>query len=225
MTDEQHLGEHITRSGGETSITTDTEGRRVYTALAYDTTSLDRHGTTMTNDALKLAPGGAPVLLFHKSDAFPVGKVIGFSAGPMGPEAQFVLHAETEEARTAQALVDAGFLRGVSVGFIPRTAEFREEDGAIVYTDAELVELSLTPTPSSRLALVDLKRSIDDLLADEAPAVEPACCEGDCNCGPVEEAREVEDIESDVAPEEAATEDPEVRSYTVERLARVSRLG
>lgn len=209
-------------------VRTDEAGRRVFTALAYDTTAVDRHGTTMTSDALQLAPGGAPVLLFHKGDTFPVGKVLGMSAGPRGPEVEFVLTDATEEARTAAVLVETGFLRGVSVGFIPMTAEVREADGVIVYTSAELVELSLTPIPSSRLALVDLKRSVDDLVA-QLPADEPVVEAPEVVEEPVVETVEeaVEEVaDPDVAPaEEAATVEDEVRSVSADRLARIRRLG
>ena len=214
------------------AVRTDETGRRVYTALAYDTTSVDRHGTTMTGDALRMAPGGAPVLLFHNSDAFPVGRVTGWQAGPRGPEVEFVLHGETDEARTAQRLVDLGFLRGVSVGFIPTKATMREADGVLVYQDAELVELSLTPVPSSRLALVDLKRSIDDLLADlPAETVEledREACPDICPCD-VDLATEADDDTEersvDAETEEAATVPDETPSITAKRLDRLRRIG
>lgn len=212
------------------AVRTDETGRRVYTALAYDTTSVDRHGTTMTGDALRMAPGGAPVLLFHNSDAFPVGRVTGWQAGPQGPEVEFVLHGETDEARTAQRLVDLGFLRGVSVGFIPTKATVREADGVLVYQDAELVELSLTPVPSSRLALVDLKRSIDDLLAD-LPAVEqeeretcPDVCPCDVDLG-TEADDEAEERSVEIEAHEAATVPDETPSITAKRLDRLRRIG
>lgn len=214
------------------AVRTDADGRRVYTALAYDTTSVDRHGTTMTNGALRMADGGAPVLLFHKSDTFPVGRVTGWLSGPQGPEVEFVLHGETDEARTAQRLVDLGFLRGVSVGFIPTKATARE-DGVIVYTEAELVELSLTPVPSSRLALVDLKRSIDDLIAElpteDAPAIEEErCIEGHpCECAEAdpEPAAETEQRDIDIADsDEAATVTDETSSAPL-RVSRLRRLA
>lgn len=160
----------------------DQEGRRIYRALAYDTSNLDRHGTTMTPDAIKLT-GPVPVLLFHNRDSFPVAKVIEWNITDRGPEAGFVF-ADTDEAATAEALVATGFLRGVSVGFIANEGYVREDDGAIVFTDAELVELSLTPTPSSRGALVDLKRSIDDLMAAHTMPLD----------GPVSDADGLDDI-------------------------------
>lgn len=147
--------------------TFDAEGRRVFWALAYDTTQQDRHGTTISPTAFRGLPSDLPVLLFHKSDAFPVARVVEWSPSDRGPVAGFVF-ADTDEARTAETLVAGGFLRGVSIGFIPYQHETR--DGVPTYTDVELVELSLTPTPSSRGALIDLKRSIDDLVGEDEPS-------------------------------------------------------
>jgi HK97 family phage prohead protease len=179
----------------------DADGRRIYRALAYDTTTTDRHGTTMTPDALKLTEAGVPVLLFHNREAFPVAKVVEWTITDRGPEAGFVF-ADTDQARTAETLVAGGFLRGVSVGFIARDG-YVNDAGTVVFTDAELVELSLTPTPSSRGALVDLRRSIDDLVGTptDAPQTPSEAPVSDERADAVSEAH----IELDTA-ENAATD-------------------
>jgi HK97 family phage prohead protease len=223
----------------------DDAGRRVYTALAYDITTTDTYGTTMAPGALQAAEGGVPLLLFHDRASFPVGKIVGWDHTERGPEARFVF-ADTEQARTAEALVAGGFLRGVSVGFIPSDG-FVREDGVVVFTDAEVVELSLTPTPSSRGALVDLQRSIADLVgsdgspSDETPAaaVEPAnpsCDETEDRDLTVEEAieqvAEARDeyeakmqaiaAELDAEAQQAATVAAE-RARTLRTLSRIRR--
>lgn len=174
---------------------TDPDGRRIYWALAYDATQVDRHGTTMSPDALRDSADGLgfPILVFHESDRFPVGKPVAVEHTIDGTWVGFVF-ADTPEARTAEALVAGGFLRGVSVGFIPLSGYWDEErEDVYVYTRVDLVELSLTPTPSSKGALIDLKRSVDSLVAEQAdeadaavetPAVDEAregCC-GACPC-------------------------------------------
>lgn len=189
------------------SITVDDSGRRVYWALAYDASAIDLHGTTMTAGALaeSAAALNYSILLFHDAASFPVGKPVTTAQSDRGVEIGFVF-ADTEEARTAEALVAGGFLRGVSVGFVPRDG-FIRDDGVTVYTDAELVELSLTPTPSSRKALIDLTRSIDsivgDIIEDDATAVEVCVC-GCHRTVEVVEDDEVEELAfEDITDEEA----------------------
>ena len=145
----------------DNNVSRDEEGRRVYWALAYDSTSTDLHGTRMTADAFKGSAENLdfPVLLFHEKASFPVAKPVATKYENRGLHVGFVF-ASTPQARIAEELVSGGFLRGVSVGFVPRDGYLDKTDGATVFTRAELIELSLTPTPSSRKALVDLSRSI-----------------------------------------------------------------
>ena len=164
------------------TVEVDEQGRQIYTALAYDLSEPDRHGTTMTPGSLDAdLERGVPLMLWHDRESFPVGKVVSWEHTERGPVARFIF-ADYDKAHLARTLVDTGFLQAVSVGFIPKEGFVREADDVIVFTRSELVELSLTATPSSRGALIDLKRSIDDLAgsadvpSDETPdvAVEPA---------------------------------------------------
>lgn len=141
----------------------DTEGRRIYRALAYDTTAIDLHGTTIVNSAFREVDlSNLPVILFHDGERFPVGKIVEWLVGENGPVAGIVF-ADTQEAREAELLVSTGFLNGVSIGFIGWKSE--KIDKVLTYTDVEVLELSLTPTPSSRTALINLERSIQSLKA------------------------------------------------------------
>jgi HK97 family phage prohead protease len=164
------------------TVEVDEQGRQIYTALAYDISEPDRHGTTMTPGSLDAdLDRGVPLMLWHDRESFPVGKVVSWEHTERGPVARFIF-ADYDRAHLARTLVDTGFLQAVSVGFIPKEGFVREADDVVVFTRSELVELSLTATPSSRGALIDLKRSIDDLAgsadvpSDETPddAVEPA---------------------------------------------------
>lgn len=170
------------------TVDVDAQGRQVYTALAYDITEPDRHGTTMTPGSLEAdLDRGIPLMLWHNRESFPVGKVISWEHTERGPVARFIF-ADYEQAALARTLVDTGFLQAVSVGFIPKEGYVREADDVVVFTRSELVELSLTATPSSRGALIELKRSLDNLagsadLSDGTIAVEPATHQetrGDC---------------------------------------------
>jgi HK97 family phage prohead protease len=147
------------------------DNRRIYRALAYDTTAVDRHGTIIEPAAFRpVNLDNFPLILWHSDTQFPVGRVIEWNITEQGPVAGFVF-ADTAEAREAELLVATGFLNGVSIGFIGYEAE--NQKGITVYTDVEVIELSLTPTPSSRAALVNLERSIRSLAGD-TPAVEVA---------------------------------------------------
>jgi len=143
------------------------DNRRIYRALAYDITSVDRHGTTIDRAAFRPVDlDNFPLILWHTDNQFPVGRVIEWTMTEQGPVAGFVF-ADTAEAREAELLVATGFLNGVSIGFIGYEAE--NQKGVTVYTDVEVIELSLTPTPSSRAALVNLERSIRAWTADTEP--------------------------------------------------------
>jgi len=155
-----------TRGYGEIDV--DEEGRQIYTALAYTYDVVDTYGTTLARGAMAhVAPEDFRILEYHKSDRDPVGKPISVTETPEGPVVSFVF-ADTERARELQGLVDGGFLRAVSVGFIP-TDGFTRADGVTVFTRADLHELSLVNTPASKGALISLARDMHadaDQLAD-----------------------------------------------------------
>lgn len=170
------------------TVDVDEGGRQLYTALAYDISEPDRHGTTMTPGSLTAdLDRGVPLMLWHDRESFPVGKVVSWEWTEKGPVARFIF-ADYDKAHLARTLVDSGFLQAVSVGFIPKEGFVRDADDVIVFTRSELVELSLTATPSSRGALIDLKRSIDDLAGevDDVPSSEAPVVpvEGDVELAP-----------------------------------------
>ena len=154
----------------------DSDGRRIYRALAYDTSTIDMHGTTILSSAFREPDlSNFPVILFHDGERFPVGRIVEWIVGEQGPVAGFVF-ADTQEAREAELLVSTGFLNGVSIGFMGWASETINK--VLTYTDVEVLELSLTPTPSSRTALINLERSIASLtktveeVTQDAPQVE-----------------------------------------------------
>ena len=206
----QRVGRDLS-TAEQTFAVDNTSGPRTYWALAYDASSVDRHGTSMTPTAFQPSADAMefPILLFHESDRFPVGKPVAIKYEANGLHVGFQF-ASTPEAKVAEQLVADGFLRGVSVGFIPQAAEMgvdADGDPIIIFTKADLLELSITPTPSSKKALIDLTRSIggedeididaildmfdadgDEIsdeeieeLAAEADA-EDACCADECTC-------------------------------------------
>jgi HK97 family phage prohead protease len=165
------------------TVEVDDDGRRVYTALAYQyEPAVDRHQTTMARGAMShVTVDDFRILEFHRSDSAPVGKPVSITDTPEGPVVKFVF-ADTDRARDMESLVAGGFLRAVSVGFFPDPAYTTvRSDGVTVFGKADLVELSLVNVPSSKGALIQLARDLDtpeadlaDLLADLLPVEETA---------------------------------------------------
>jgi len=195
MTEDLKLGEvlHVQRDitvEEANNIAAPTDEARTYWALAYDSTSTDRHGTRMTPDAFRPSADAMefPILLFHDSGRFPVAKPVALEYKANGLHVGFQF-ANTPEAKIAESLVADGFLRGVSVGFIAQDGFMDDISGDLVptFTKADLLELSLTPTPSSKKALIDLTRAVGEDPADldafiEMFGDEDNCC-GEDTCG------------------------------------------
>lgn len=188
---------------------------RVYWALAYRYEEVDTYGTTMTRGAFsKVTPEDFRILEYHKKDRDPVGKPVEVRETDEGLWVGFVW-ADTPRATELRSLVDGGFLRGVSVGFIPVDGYVRD-DGVIVFTEAELHELSLVNTPSSRKALIDLARDTEhpdpDQLAellgfttrDEADDAEAAESAEDAPDGPPADSEDPDTTEDRSAALDAA---------------------
>lgn len=153
---------------GYGDVERDEEGRQIYTALAYTYDVVDTYNTTLARGAMAhVRPEDFRILEYHKSDRDPVGKPLSVTETPEGPVVSFVF-ADTPRARELQSLVDGGFLRAVSVGFIP-TDGYVRGDGIQVFTRCDLHELSLVNTPSSKGALISLAR---DMHADEGEMAE-----------------------------------------------------
>lgn len=103
------------------------------------------------------------VLLFHNYHSFPVGKVIKIKKTKKNVVAtiEFVPENVLPEADTSWKLVELGFLKTVSIGFLPNYDTIErpsnmKKDGQEVYRiikDYELMELSLVPVPSNRDAV------------------------------------------------------------------------
>lgn len=133
--------------------TTPTDNRVRFTASTPD---LDRHGT-------RLLPMGCdsaafernPVVLWnHNKDGSPddvLGRVVEIvkTAAAVEVVVEFDTHAKAQEVLRK---VRAGFLRAVSVGFIPQQ-DRKNADGTIDVLKWELCELSIVPVPSNRKAL------------------------------------------------------------------------
>lgn len=133
--------------------TTPTDNRVRFTASTPD---LDRHGTRLMSlgcDSASFEKN--PVVLWnHNKDGSPddvLGRVVEIvkTAAAVEVVVEFDTHAKAQEVLRK---VRAGFLRAVSVGFIPQQ-DRKNADGTIDVLKWELCELSIVPVPSNRKAL------------------------------------------------------------------------
>lgn len=97
-----------------------------------------------------------PIALFNHNSNFPIGRWSNPRAGDDGLRSHLQLAPEGTSQRIDEIrrLVDAGILRAVSVGFLPRKSEPLTKDGdGLRFTRSELVECSLVSIPANPNAL------------------------------------------------------------------------
>lgn len=117
------------------------------------------------------------VLTFHNYNSFPVGKVINIKKTKKNVRAtvEFVPAGVLPEADISWKLVELGFLKTVSIGFLPNydtieRPENMKRNGQRVYRiirNYELMELSLVPVPSNRDALAIKEAAKDGKLSEK----------------------------------------------------------
>lgn len=121
------------------------------------TDDIDRHGEVIVQDGWKLEKYWKnPVILVDHW--YSVDKIVGKATDIRIEGGKMIIRgvfADTPRAQEVQKLYDAGFLRAVSVGFIPLQ---RDENNRDIITSAELLELSFVPVPSNPEALDNLKK-------------------------------------------------------------------
>ena len=136
-----------------TTAPTPTDNRVRFVASTPD---LDRHGTRLMSlgcDSASFEKN--PVVLWnHAKDGEPdnvLGRVVEIvkTAAAVEVVVEFDTHAKAQEVLRK---VRAGFLRAVSVGFIPQQ-DRQNSDGTIDVLKWELCELSIVPVPSNRKTL------------------------------------------------------------------------
>ena len=138
----------------------DENGSRIYWALAYAEGVEDRHGTIIDHGAFShVTVDDFRILAHHDQASDPVGKPVALEYTADGLMVGFVFPATTR-GQEMETLVAGGFMRAVSVGFIPLDGFKRKADGVPVLTKCDLLELSLVNAPSSKAALVDLSRAL-----------------------------------------------------------------
>ena len=139
-------------------------GERQYEFTA-STADMDRDGEVIEVSGWDLKNYKKnPVIMFgHDYKSLPIGKAtkIGVRDGKLVDVVEFPPEGTYEFADTVARLVDAGYLKTQSVGFIPKKWEdgdFDDEKGnkpRRTYTKQELLEISIVPVPSNPNALMN----------------------------------------------------------------------
>ena len=141
-------------------------GERQYEFTA-STADMDRDGEVIDVSGWDLKNFKKnPVIMFaHDYRTLPIGKAtkIGVKDGKLMDVVEFPPEGTYEFADTVARLVDAGYLKTQSVGFIPKKWEDgdMEDDDSRgkkprrTYTKQELLEISIVPVPSNPNALMN----------------------------------------------------------------------
>lgn len=136
--------------------------------FVVSTPEVDRYGTIIVPAGIDYTSylNNPIVLAQHDSDKWPIGRCLGFAMNGENLEATIQIECITDEGKKLTKLINAGYVKAVSVGIIPTEYEEQTIDGqkVTVYTKSELVEFSVVSVPANRQAL--LKKSLKTLIQD-----------------------------------------------------------
>ena len=136
-------------------------GERQYEFTA-STADMDRDGEVIDVEGwdLKNFKKNPVIMYAHAYNTLPIGKAthIGVKDGKLKNTIEFPPEGTYEFADIVERLVNTGYLKTESVGFIPR--KWEDGDGGEktprrTYTKQELLEISIVPIPSNPHALRD----------------------------------------------------------------------
>lgn len=136
--------------------------------FVVSTPEVDRYGTIIVPAGIDYTAylANPIVLAQHDSDQWPIGRCLGFAMNGENLEATIQVECVTDEGKKLTKLINAGYVKAVSVGIIPSEYEEQTIEGkkVTVYTKSELVEFSVVSVPANRQAL--LKKSLKTLIKD-----------------------------------------------------------
>ena len=146
------------------------KSKRVLEFIA-STETVDRMGDTIALDGwdLKHFRKGGSMLWSHKYD-LPIAAPtkVWKSDGNLKFRARFPDEETNAFADTIYKMYQGGFVKGTSVGFLPKKFEVAEDRGdanswfpPLNFLEQELLEISGTPVPANPEALIEASKSID----------------------------------------------------------------
>ena len=142
------------------------EGGGKYT-FTISTASVDRDRDTLAVEGWDLENYKKnPVVLFaHNSGDLPIGRAetVNVSGASLKSRVVFTSMEENPKGEQVRRLVDGGFLRATSVGFLPKSWVFDQDRGGFDFKTQELYEFSIVPIPANPEALLDAKAAGIDI--------------------------------------------------------------
>ena len=125
----------------------------------YKRQSQDRFGDVIEPGAFRKAAGQSlPMLLNHSTDAvIGVWDTIAEKADGLHVAGRLLIN-DVPKAAEVRALLQAGAVKGLSIGFMPITSEPRKGGGR-TFKAVDLVEVSVVPVPANAGARVTSVKS------------------------------------------------------------------
>jgi len=127
------------------------------------TNNVDRYGDVVEPSGMDATLFNEnPVFLFNHishSELMPIGKCLSLTPSDTGVVGETIIHGKTELSKDALVMVQEGYLRAVSIGFMPTEWEnMPTEKGSWCeprrYTKWQLLEYSLVNIPANPYALI-----------------------------------------------------------------------
>jgi HK97 family phage prohead protease len=138
------------------SLSVDESG--MITGLAWPFGSADRYNDEILPGAFKSAKAPLPILMGHDSMQ-PLGAWSSITETAKGLEVKGqLLVNDVQRAREVSALVKSGALRGLSIGFITKSATVRKGGGRTIKS-LDLVECSIVAVPAHPGAKITSSKS------------------------------------------------------------------
>lgn len=111
--------------------------------------------------------GGSVAMLWNHNPDRPIGVWTDLAEDRRGLKVSGQLVLDTAQGREAHALLKAGAVNGLSIGFRARAAE-RGPNGGRVLTEIQLAEISIVSLPAASKARVTSVRNTDGTAGIEA---------------------------------------------------------
>lgn len=144
----------------------------VFSGYASVWDSADSYGDVIRKGAFaKTIKRMAPAMLWQHDSHQPIGKWTSVTEDTRGLRVEGKLVLETRQGGEALALLRAGAINGLSIGFRTLRSE-RGPNGGRIITEIELPEVSLVTMPAATKARVDSVKSVRS--TDAAAFVEAA---------------------------------------------------
>jgi HK97 family phage prohead protease len=147
------------------------EGAARTKRFVFSDETVDRMGDKIFADGWDLAnfQKNSVALWAHDSSSPPIGRAsnLTIESGRLLGDIEFAPPETYAFAETIWRLVDGGFIRAVSVGFLPKKYAFVEDDSSrkwgVDFLEQELLEISLCPIPANPAALLNARSKGIDL--------------------------------------------------------------